>query len=157
MTSTTRSTRLLTGTSPAVLDLCLLLLRCTVGVILFVIGAGKVLGWFGGHGLEATVQGFAKMGFAAPLAYLSSLAEFVGGMLLIIGLLTRPAAVAVMLNMLVATIVVWPKGFFYGGAGYPFVLLMCSLVILLAGPRAWSLDGVLFPSSGTRVEGSAAS
>ncbi|MCG6962769.1 MAG: DoxX family protein [Acidobacteria bacterium] len=157
MTSTARATRLLTGVSPALLDLCLLLLRCTVGVILFVIGAGKVLGWFGGHGMAATVQGFAQMGIAAPLVYLSALTEFIGGLLLLIGLLTRPAAVAVTINMLVATIVMWPKGFFYGGAGYPFALLMCSIVILLAGPMAWSLDGILFPSPENRQEGPAAS
>lgn len=133
--------RLLIDTNPRLVNLSLLLLRCTVGGILFVVGAGKAFGWFGGMGMAATVQAFTtKMGFPAPLAYINSYAELIGGGLLVLGLLARPAAFAVMINMAVATIVTLPQGLF---AAYPLSLFMSALVILLAGPMGYSVDSVL--------------
>lgn len=125
-------------------SLGLLFLRCIIGVILFMVGAGKVLGWFGGFGLNITIQYYIKMGIAIPLAYLSCFTEFIGGFLLIIGLFTRPAAVAVIINMAVATIFMLPKGFIFGMADFPFTLLIISSVILLAGPKRYSLDFCFF-------------
>jgi putative oxidoreductase len=154
VTSNSTIATLLTKSSIPLLSISLLLLRCTVGIILFVIGAGKVLGWFGGKGLEPTVQMFvANIGIPAFLAYLSCFTEFIGGFLLIVGFLTRPAAIAVAINMAVATAVLLPKGFFMGGAAYPFSLLVSSVIILLAGPMAFSLDSLfLRPSVGTSRE-----
>jgi putative oxidoreductase len=64
----------------------------------------------------------------------------IGGALLVLGLLTRPAAFAVMINMLVATITSWPNGFIVGGAAFPFSFLVSAIIILLAGPMAYSVD-----------------
>jgi putative oxidoreductase len=140
--------KILTGTSARLLDTAILLIRCNVGVILFVVGAGKVLGWFGGRGIEVTIQNFvSKMGIAPWLAYLSCYTELIGGFLLIVGLLTRPVAVAVTVNMLVATLVSMPRGFFIGGAAYPFSLMIAAVVILLAGPMAYSADALLLKAS----------
>lgn len=145
MTVRGRIGRLLIGSDTRLQDVCQLLLRCTAGSILFVIGSGKVLGWFGGKGLVATVHMFVTgMGIPAPLAYLSCFTELIGGGLLILGLLTRPAALAVAINMAVATVVMLPKGFFFGGAAYPFTLLVISVVVLLCGPMALSLDRWIF-------------
>ena len=135
--------KLLTGTHARLLDLSLLLLRLTVGIILFLVGAGKVLGWFGGQGLSPTILGYNKMGFVTPLAYLSSFTELFGGLLLIAGLMTRPAAFAVMINMFVATRVMLPHGFIFGMAAYPFSLMISAILILLAGPMAFSVDALL--------------
>lgn len=135
--------KLLTETNTTLLNISLLLLRCTVGIILFMAGAGKVLGWFGGQGIEATIDLFVKeMGISPFLAYLSCYTEFIGGFLLIVGLLTRPAAFAIMINMLVAALITLPNGFLKG-ASYPFSFLMSSIIILLAGPMAYSLDAWL--------------
>ena len=135
--------KLLTETNTTLLNVFLLLLRCTVGIILFIAGAGKVLGWFGGQGIEATIDLFVKdMGISPFLAYLSCYTEFIGGFLLIVGLLTRPAAFAIMINMLVAVLVTLPNGFL-AGASYPFSFMMSSIIILLAGPMAYSLDAWL--------------
>src|SRR3990167_10554686 len=97
--------KLLTETNTTLLNVSLLLLRLTVGIILFLAGAGKVLGWFGGQGIEATLDIFvSQMGIHPILAYLSCYTEFIGGFLLIVGLLTRPAAFALMINILVAAV-----------------------------------------------------
>lgn len=135
--------RLLTGTNKTLLSVSVLLLRIALGGILFMGGAGKALGWFGGVGMEFTLDGFSQIGMGAPLAYLSTYAEFIGGFLLVIGLLTRPAALALAINMLVATIVSLPQGFLVG-ASYPFSLFVVSLAILLAGPMSISVDALLF-------------
>ncbi|MCL5029417.1 MAG: DoxX family protein [Bacteroidetes bacterium] len=125
-------------------SLGLLFLRCIIGVILFMVGAGKVLGWFGGFGLSTTLQFYTKMGISTPLAYLSCFTEFIGGFLLIVGLFTRPAAIAVIVNMIVATIVMLPKGFIFGMADFPFTFLVIAVVILITGPKNFSLDFYFF-------------
>jgi putative oxidoreductase len=136
--------KLLTGTNPKLLSSCLLLLRITVGVILFIVGAGKVLGWFGGFGMQTTINFFVtKEGFSSLLAYLSSYTEFIGGFLLVVGLLTRPVAFAIVINMAVATIVSLPRGF-VAGAAYPFSFMISAVIILLAGPMLFSLDSLIF-------------
>jgi putative oxidoreductase len=135
--------KLLTQTNVTLLNLSLLLLRCMIGVILFAGGAGKVLGWFGGFGMKMTIQYYSMSGISVPLTYLSAYTEFIGGFLLIIGLLTRPVAFAIMINMLVATILTMPKGFLAGGAAYPFSLTVSAIIILLAGPMAYSVDWLL--------------
>jgi len=138
--------KLLTETNSGLLNLCILLLRCVVGIILFAFGAGKAFGWFGGFGLEQTLQYYVMdTGIPAPLAYLSIFTEFFGGFLLIVGLLTRPAAFAIMVNMLVATIITLPLGILTVAA-YPFSLMISAMIILLAGPMAYSADFlVLWP------------
>ena len=144
--------RLFRGANPTLVSISVLLLRCTVGILLFVAGSGKLLGWFGGYGMTATLQGYAKMGFSAPLAYLSMFTELLGGLLLVLGLLTRPAAFAIMINMLVATIVSLPGGFMGPtGAQTPFIFLMIDIAILLTGPMAISLDTVIFRKSVEQV------
>ena len=123
----------------------ILIIRLTIGILLFAAGSGKVMGWFGGYGVEKTLQGFSQMGFSAFLAYLSMYTEFIGGLLLIFGLFTRFAAFAVTINMVVATIVSLPRGFLGPtGAQTAFVFLMMALVILLSGPLTFSLDHIIF-------------
>jgi putative oxidoreductase len=141
--------KILKETNPNLLSLSVLLLRCTIGILLFIAGSGKLFGWFGGYGMEATLQGFSKIGISMALTYLSTYTEFLGGLLLIIGLLTRPVAFAVMINMLVATLVTLPHGFMGPtGAQTPFLFLVIDIVILLAGPMAYSVDRIIFGKSG---------
>ena len=142
--------KLLTQTNTTLLNISMLLLRCMVGVILFAAGAGKVLEWFGGFGMKTTIQYYSMSGISGPLTYLSSYTEFIGGFLLIVGFLTRPAAFAIMINMLVATILTMPKGFLVGGASYPFSLTVSAIIILLAGPLAYSIDAWLVNKNRTQ-------
>ena len=133
----------LTETNGKLLNLCLLLLRCTMGLILFGVGSGKAFGWFDGFGLEQTLQFYVMdTGIPTPLAYLSIYTELIGGILLVVGLFARPAALAIMVNMLVATIIALPMGFLTVAA-YPFSLAISAMIILLAGPMAYSIDSLL--------------
>ena len=137
---------ILTGTNRSLLSLAILFLRFMLGSIMFVAGAGKVFGWFGGMGMDATIKAFESyMDLSAFWTYLSSYTELIGGLFLILGLLTRPAALAITVNMLVASVFIGFKGFFFEkGAAYPFSLMVSALIILLTGPFSYSLDAVLF-------------
>lgn len=136
--------KILTVSDSTLLDLSLLFMRISVGVILFVVGSGKVMGWFGGYGMQTTLFYFVtKQGFSVFLTYMSAYTEFIGGFLLIIGLLTRPSAFAVTINMTVAGITSLPRGFITGAA-FPFSLMVSAIIILLAGPRLFSLDSLIF-------------
>jgi putative oxidoreductase len=126
------------------MNIGIMLLRWMTGLIFFVAGAGKVMGWFNGFGMKTTLEMFKTgMNISAPLAYLSSYTEFIGGFLLIVGFLTRPAAFALVINMLVAVVLTGTKNFFMGGAAYPCSLGVSCLVILLTGPMAYSIDALL--------------
>lgn len=117
-------------------------LRLTLGIIFFMHGSQKVLGWFGGHPLAESAAGMVKMGIALPLAYLSILTEFIGGILLIIGALTRVVGIALIINMAVAVALVHLKnGFFMnGGPGpgyeYNLALIGMALALVFTGPGA---------------------
>src|SRR5437867_2954801 len=87
-------------------DHVLMLQRVVLGLIFFAHGSQKVLGWFGGPGLETAMRNFTSMGIPTVLASLAILAEFLGGIGLIFGLLSRIAALGIAVNMAVAVMLV---------------------------------------------------
>jgi putative oxidoreductase len=134
-------------------DLTLALVRLVLGIIFFLHGCQKALGWFGGYGFHGTMQFFTHtMGIPALFAFLAIMAEFLGGMGLIIGFLSRIAAFGIAVNMLVAILTVhMPNGIFMNwagtqkGEGYEFHLLAIALCILIMvkGAGALSVDRAL--------------
>ena len=71
------------------------LLRVTLGLVMLPHGALKVLGWFGGAGIEGTVAGMGQaFGIPAPLALVAIAVEFLGPLALLLGAGTRVAALA---------------------------------------------------------------
>ena len=134
----------------------LLILRLAVGVVMFPHGAQKLFGWFGGNGFAATMGFFTdKMHIPAFFAFLAIIAESLGSIGLIIGLLTRVAAFGVLCNMVVAIWMVhWPHGFFMNwfgkqkGEGFEYHILvigMC-LALMISGAGKWSVDRAIAPS-----------
>ena len=122
-----------------------LILRVGLGLALIPHGAQKLFGWFGGDGLQGTAQWMESIGLQPGLlmAALAGGAEFFGGLALLLGLLTRPAAALTAFTMLVAIFSVhWSSGFFLsnGGYEYGFVLLIASLSLLVSGGGRFSLD-----------------
>jgi putative oxidoreductase len=127
--------------------------RIVMGIVFFAHGAQKALGWFGGYGFSGTMGFFTHtMGIPAPLAFLAVCAEFLGGLGLILGFLSRIAAFGIFCNMVVAVIMVHHNfGFFMNwagnqkGEGFEFHLLAMAmaLAIMVAGAGALSIDGYL--------------
>jgi len=142
-------------------DPTLTVLRLIVGIVFFAHGAQKALGWFGGPGFNATMAGFQQSGIPAVLAFLAICAEFLGGLGLIFGFLSRIAAFGIMCNMVVAILAVhWPHGFFMNWMGnqsgegfeYHLLALASAFVVLVKGSGAFSVDLLLTrPSPGGRA------
>src|SRR6202035_5104770 len=95
------------------------ILRLALGVIFFAHGAQKMLGWFGGYGFSGTMGFFTGvMHIPALFAFIAIVAEFFGGLGLILGLLTRVAAFGIFSNMVVAVAMVHGQfGFFMNWTG----------------------------------------
>lgn len=128
--------------------LAALALRVPVGLILTAHGAQKLFGWFGGYGLEGTGQWLASIGLAPGtlMALLAGSAEFFGGLALVLGLLTRPAALVSAFTMLVAIFAVHiGNGLFMSNNGYEFALalLAATVALTIQGAGRFSLDNLL--------------
>lgn len=114
----------------------LLALRLALGVVMVAHGYTKVFG-----GLHHHAQFVASLGMPAWLGYVSAFAEFLGGILIILGFLTRLAAFAVCVDLAVAIAKVhWKNGLMSNHGGYEFPLALASiafaLIFLGAGPIA---------------------
>jgi putative oxidoreductase len=123
-------------------------LRLGAGAIFAAHGAQKLFGWFGGYGLEGTAGWMASIGLEPGLlmATAAGSAEFFGGLLLIIGLLVRPAALMLAITMVVAIVTVHlPNGLFMSNNGYEFglALLAVSVSLALRGAGSLSADRLL--------------
>jgi putative oxidoreductase len=135
-----------------------LVVRLGLGIVFFAHGAQKTFGWFGGHGLSATVGGFRQMNIPPAATVLAAFIECFGGLALIIGLLARPVALALILVMLMAIVKVHARnGFFLNfamtpgkGHGYEFnlALIAMALSILIGGAGALSIDRLVAPFGG---------
>ena len=123
-------------------------LRIGAGVIFAAHGAQKLFGWFGGYGLEGTAQWMASIGLEPGMlmSTLAGSAEFFGGLLLIIGLLVRPAALLLTATMAIAIATVHlQNGLFLANNGYEFglALLVISVGLVFRGAGSFSADRAL--------------
>jgi putative oxidoreductase len=130
-----------------------LVVRLALGVIFFAHGAQKVFGWFGGRGLSATIAGFRQMNIPPAATALAAFVECFGGLAVLVGFLTRPAALGLIGVMLVAIAKVHvAHGFFLNwsmtpgkGHGYEFnlALIAMALAILIGGGGVLSIDRLI--------------
>ncbi|MBO9491654.1 DoxX family protein [Endozoicomonas sp. G2_1] len=123
-------------------------LRVIAGIIFAAHGGQKLFAWFGGYGLEGTGQWMASIGLTPgyAMALLAGSAEFFGGLLLIVGLLTRPSALVLAITMVVAIVTVHLEhGLFISNNGYEFglALLAISAALVIQGAGKFSLDNVI--------------
>ena len=127
-------------------DLGLLVLRLVIGGVMLAHGLQK-FGLLGGPGLEGITGFFAKLGFRPAQAWapLVALVETVGGVFLVLGLLTPVAGLLIGADLLVAIVVVhWPRFWSQdGGLEFPLPIAAGAIALALVGPGAWSLDAAL--------------
>lgn len=123
--------------------------RLALGIIFIAHGAQKVFGVWGGKGFSASISGTPPYGFMRPASLWMTaavLSEFGGGILVLLGLLTRLGAFSLVCVMLTAMFGVhWAGGFFLSnqpipGIEYTVALLGMSLALLISGGGQASLD-----------------
>ena len=116
------------------------ILRIGAGLLFMQHGAQKLFGLLGGvDGAGATVPLVSQMGLAGVL-------ELVGGLLIVIGLFTRPIAVVLVLEMIAAYFIAhMPQGGFPVQNGGELALLYALVFLFLAatGAGPWSVDDSL--------------
>lgn len=132
--------RKLFSTKP-IFENSMLLIRITAGLLIFVHG----LGTFDEGHMKGNIAWLSDLHFPAPvfMAYLGKGAELIGGVLLILGLFTRIAAIVLVVNMLVICFVLG-SGQIFTADETPFLLLMLFVYLLMVGPGKTSLDYFLF-------------
>lgn len=140
-------------------DAAVFILRILLGIVFFPHGMQKLLGWFGGYGFAGSMGFFTgQMGIPAIFAFLAIMAEGLGSLGLLTGLLTRVAAFGITVNMIVAVYMIhWHNGFFMNwfgaitsagkpaGEGFEFHLLVIAIgiALMIKGGGKWSLDRVI--------------
>ena len=120
------------------------LVRIATGAFLMPHGAQKLFGFAGGS-IEATAAGFGRMGLqpALPLAYLAGMVEFFGGLLIVLGVFTRPAAMACAILLAVAAVAAHlPNGWFWPNRGmeYPVLWMLLCVAVVMRGSGPLSID-----------------
>jgi putative oxidoreductase len=126
------------------MDTGLFIARLIFGALLIGHGTQKLLGWFGGHGLDGTGGFFHSLGFrpGRAMAAVAGLSEAGGGLLLALGLLTPLAGAAIVGTLLVAASVHLEKGLWSTNGGYEMALLygVLAAAVSVSGPGSVSLD-----------------
>jgi len=130
-------------------DFGLFIARITLGIVILPHGLQKLLGMFGGAGFSGTVDFFVGSGIPSAVAILIIIGESFGALALILGFLSRLAALGIAIIMLGAIFMVHiQNGFFMNwfgnqaGEGFEYHLLALglSLVVLISGGGKWSVD-----------------
>jgi putative oxidoreductase len=131
-------------------DTAPLIARLTLGIVMFPHGAQKMLGWFGGHGFDATLSAFSgKLGIPVVFGVLAIVAEFFGSIGLVLGAISRVAAFGIAVVMLVVILMLHAHvGFFMNwtgaqaGEGFEYHLLATglALIVMVKGAGAYSID-----------------
>ena len=119
----------------------LLVLRAVLGLVMTVNGWMKVAGGM------AEFKGFViTIGIPGWMGYLAAYGEFLGGILLIVGLLTRFSGLTILIIMVVAVVkVTWKNGLTGPqGYGFPLALAAMAFTIIFFGGGPISLDTAIF-------------
>jgi len=118
-------------------DAVLAVLRLVLGVVFFAHGAQKLLGWFGGFGFTGTMGYFTGvLHLPYVLALFPVLAEFFGGLSLILGVVARLGALSIIIDMAAAILIVHlPAGLFMNWG---------QAVIANSNPPVAALEGYEF-------------
>jgi putative oxidoreductase len=128
-------------------DWAFLVLRLALGFTFMAHGAQKLFPISGGPTVSMMAGMLGKMGLHPPMlwAYLSALAEFGGGFLVVAGLLTRFGAISIVVNMLMAIHLVHFKNGWIGKGGYEYnvVLISIGLALAIAGAARFSIDRLI--------------
>jgi putative oxidoreductase len=130
------------------MELGLLIIHAVVGLLFAGHGAQKLFGWFGGRGVDRTGAVMESLGLrpGRAMAVAAGGSEFVGGLLLVLGLLTPLAAALLVAVCVVAARTAHAgKGLWNAEGGWELVMVLAVVALGLAfnGAGDWSLDAAI--------------
>ncbi len=127
--------------------LALLVMRLALAAVMIAHGAQKVFG-----GMPQHMSLVSRIGFPAWMAYVSAWAEFGGGILVLLGLLTRIGALLITIDLAVAILKVHAKNGLLGPGGFQFPLAVAviAFALIFFGGGPISLDHVFGGHAETR-------
>jgi putative oxidoreductase len=120
----------------------LLILRLVVGLVFSMHGGQKLLA----RGIPSVASALDQLGMTPPdlWAVVLVIAELGGGLALMLGVLTRFAALILGISMVVAIAsLLWARGFFLPGYEFALTLLGGSLTLAFTGPGRFAVDHYL--------------
>jgi putative oxidoreductase len=130
-----------------------MVLRLVLGIVFYFHGMQKLTTMYGGYGFTGTMGFFTtKLGIPPFLAFLAIMAEGLGWAGLILGFLTRIAALGITVNMIVAVYLIhWQNGIFMNwfgnqkGEGFEYHLLVIAvgIALMIKGGGTLSVDRAL--------------
>lgn len=129
------------------MDIGLLILRLTLGLLIIGHGTQKAFGWFHGMGPTATAELFDKWGFrpSRAMVYLASATECFGGFLMVLGMATPLATAMLVGTMTVACVPSLVNGLWAARGGYEVALLYAAMAVVVGftGSGRYSIDAVV--------------
>lgn len=128
-------------------DAALLIARIALALPFIFHGAQIAFGAFGGPGLAGFVQASGGK-LPMPVAVLVGYGEFLGGLGILLGVLSRIASIGELLIMLGAIFIVHLKNGYDGTKGgfeHPLTLLLLALIVVVAGPGRFALGKLVLP------------
>lgn len=139
--SADRHTHTVSAATWSAAEVGIMITRVALGVIFIAHGGQKVFGWWDGPGLQGFAEGMTKMGMPVFMGHLAALVEFIGGVLLVVGLFSRAAALGIFAVMVVALGKVHLSGGFFAPKGFEYnlALMAMAMTVMLGGPGAFAL------------------
>ncbi len=141
-----RNFRFATDQSPVLTDVGLLILRLAVAAVFIAHGWGDVIE----AGVSTNIENYRGAGIPLPelSAPFAAYIQLFGGILFMLGALTRPISAGFIVVMAGALIFVHfgeplVMGQDGSGSGFAFIMCAASIALLLTGPGRFSLDNLL--------------
>jgi putative oxidoreductase len=138
------------GTATSLGDVGLLVARLGFGAYIALHGYSKLVHDDGIYISPQFVQGVAAMHFPTPIvfAWMATLTELLGGILIAVGFMTRPMAFALVFNMAVASFIAMKDLPWFDPAGghskeFPLLFLLFFVLLLLIGSGRFAIESFL--------------
>jgi len=126
-------------------DLGIFILRIGIGIMFIMHGYPKITGGTGTWEFLGMQMSHIGIGFAPVFwGFMAAFAEFAGGILLILGLFTRPVAFMMFFTMFIATLMHLHFGDGIKGSAHAIELGIVFIAVMIAGAGKFSIDNLLF-------------
>lgn len=132
----------------SMLPVALLILRISIGILFIVHGYPKLMnGPAGWVRLGQSMANFDIYSYPMVWGFMAAIAEFAGGLLLVLGFWFKPACIFLIITMCVASLKHISAGDSFSSASHAFELLFVFIFLLMIGAGRYSLDAIIYSNT----------